>query len=66
MKISKLVTVYNHSDIDETRPLRVGLTTYLEEDGEFQRIAHENLSLSKQEALEVIKLLSEELDNLAE
>lgn len=64
MEISKLVTVYNYSDINDTRPLRVELTTFLEEDGSFQRIAHETLSLTKEEALEVIEELKKELDNL--
>ena len=71
MEISKLVTVYNYSGINDTRPLRVELTTFLQEGAEFQRIAKETLSLSKAEALEVIKklqieMLQIELDNQSE
>lgn len=64
MEISKLVTVYNYSGINDTRPLRVELTTFLQEDAGSQRIAQETISLSKEEALEVIEKLQIELDNL--
>ena len=64
MEISKLVTVYNYSGINDTRPLRVELTTFLQEDAGSQRIAQETISLSKEEALEVIQKLQIELDNL--